>query len=55
MADDIGSVKSISGTSMNLNGQSGQGATKPMPSSGSANPGGTKPEKPAEAPVPMPK
>lgn len=54
MSDEIGSVKGISGTSMGLNGQSGQGAVKPS-ASGNASPGGTKPMKPAEAPVPMPK
>lgn len=55
MANDIGSVRSVSGTSMNLNGQKGEGAQKPMPSAGSANPGGTKPEKAPSGPVPMPK
>lgn len=53
--DDIGSVKSVNGTSMNLNTQAGQGAQKPMPTAGSADPGGTKPPKPADAPVPMPR
>lgn len=54
MADEIGSIKSIKGNSMSLNGQAGQGAVKPM-ASGSGNPGGTKPSKPGEASVPMPK
>lgn len=54
MADEIGSVKGITGNSMALNGQGGQGAQKPQ-ASGNGNPGGTKPAKPAEAPVPMPK
>lgn len=54
MADDIGSVKSISGTSMALNNQPGTGANKPM-ASGKDNPGGTKPSAPSPAPVPMPK
>lgn len=54
MADEIGSIKSVNGTSMALNGQAGQGANKPM-ASGKCDPGGTKPAKPAEAPVPMPK
>ena len=52
--DDIGSVKSINGNSMSLNGQAGQGAVKPM-ASGKGDPGGTKPPKPAEASVPMPR
>ena len=54
MADDIGSVKSVTGTSMALNNQKGYGGQKPM-ASGNSNPGGTKPEKPADGPVPMPK
>ena len=55
MANDIGSVKGVSGSSMNLNTEKGQGCTKPSASGGSASPGGTKPSKPAEAPVAMPK
>ena len=54
MANDIGSVRGIMGNSMALNGQAGQGTQKPM-ASGNGNPGGTKPEKPAEGPVQMPK
>ncbi len=54
MADDIGSVKGISGTSMALNVQPGQGTQKPS-AMGNSNPGGTKPSKPAEGHVPMPK
>lgn len=53
--DDIGSVKGINGTSMNLNTQKGQGTVKPSASAGMASPGGTKPTRPGEAPVPMPK
>jgi hypothetical protein len=55
MADDIGSVKGINGTSMALNNQAGEGTQKPSATAGSANPGNTKPPKPAEKPVPMPK
>ena len=55
MPNDIGSVRSVSGTSMNLNTQKGEGAQKPMPSAGTADPGGTKPEKPASGHVAMPK
>lgn len=55
MANEIGSVTGITGTSMGLNTQKGQGAVKPMASAGSSSPGGTKPDKPAEAGVPMPK
>lgn len=54
MANEIGSVKGITGNSMALNGQAGQGGTKPS-ASGKESPGGTKPPKPAEASVPMPK
>lgn len=54
MANEIGSVKGITGTSMALNGQSGQGGVKPQPS-GKGDPGGTKPDKPAACSVPMPK
>jgi hypothetical protein len=55
MADDIGSVRGVTGTSMNLNTQPGEGTQKPSTSAGTANPGNTKPPKPAEKPVPMPK
>lgn len=54
MANEIGSVKGINGTSTALNGQSGYGAVKPS-ASGNSSPGGTKPDKPADASVPMPK
>lgn len=55
MPNDIGSVRGITGTSMALNTQSGQGTQKPSASSGNSNPGGHKPSKPAEGNVPMPK
>lgn len=54
MANDIGNVKGITGNSMALNGQAGQGGVKPM-ASGNGDPGGTKPSMPADKPVPMPK
>lgn len=54
MADDIGSVKGIMGKSTALNCQSGQGTQKPS-ASGKDSPGGTKPPKAPEGPVPMPK
>jgi hypothetical protein len=54
MANDIGSVRGITGKSTELNTRGGQGCDKPV-FAGSANPGGTKPEKPAEKSVPMPK
>lgn len=54
MANEIGTIKSINGNSMALNGQTGQGANKPM-ASGNGDPGGTKPSKTPEAPVAMPK
>jgi hypothetical protein len=55
MPNDIGSVKSIDGTSMALNGQKGYGGEKPNMGKGKDSPGGTKPEKPDCAPVAMPK
>lgn len=54
MADEIGNVRGITGTSTALNGQGGQNAQKPS-ASGSSNPGGTKPSKPPEGHVQMPK
>lgn len=54
MPNDIGSVKGINGSSTALNCQSGQGGQKPS-ASGDRSPGGTKPPKPPESPVPMPK
>jgi hypothetical protein len=54
MSNDIGSVKGVMGTSMALNTQSGQGTQKPS-ASGKSDPGGTKPMKAPEGPVPMPK
>lgn len=54
MANDIGSQRGTSGTSMGLNGQKGTGGQKPM-ASGNASPGDTKPPKDSEGPVPMPK
>lgn len=54
MSNDIGSVKGITGTSMALNCQPGQGTQKPS-AMGKSDPGGTKPMKPADGPVPMPK
>ncbi len=53
--NDIGMVKSVTGTSMNLNTRPGQGCDKPVATKGSASPGGTKPPKPAEVAVSMPK
>jgi hypothetical protein len=52
--NDIGSVRGISGCSTALNGQAGQGTQKPM-ASGNTSPGGTKPPKPADGHVAMPK
>lgn len=54
MANDIGSVRGISGHSTALNGQAGCGASKPS-ASGSQSPGGTKPPRPENGAVPMPK
>ena len=55
MANDIGSVKGITGTSTSLNNQSGQGTQKPSATGGSSNPGDTKPPETKDMPVPMPK
>lgn len=55
MADDIGDVRGIKGTSMNLNTQPGSGGQKPEPKSGSSDPGDTKPERHEDGHVPMPK
>ena len=54
MPNDIGSVTGITGTSMALNGQPGQGTQKPKPM-GNSDPGGTKPPMPKDEKVPMPK
>lgn len=54
MTNEIGTVRGITGKSVSLNGQAGQGAVKPMPTM-KDDPGGCKPDKPAEASVPMPK
>lgn len=54
MADDIGSIKSVNGTSISLNGAPGQGTQKPVASM-KTNVGGTAPPKPADGPVSMPK
>jgi hypothetical protein len=53
--DQIGDIKSINGTSVQLNNQPGQGGVKPSASGGKADPGGHKPERTKEEPVPMPK
>lgn len=54
MANDIGSVRGITGHSTALNCQSGQGGQKPS-ASGTQSPGNTKPPKPADGSVPMPR
>ena len=54
MSNDIGSVKGVMGHSTALNNQAGQGTVKPS-AAGTESPGGTKPPKPPEAAVPMPK
>jgi len=54
VADDIGSVKGITGTSMALNNQKGEGGQKPSASAGNSDPGKTKPPRPATAEVPIP-
>ncbi len=54
MANDIGTQTGIGGSSMALNTQKGEGGMKPS-ASGNHNPGNTKPPKPTDNPVPMPK
>ena len=54
MPNDIGSVRGITGHSTALNCQPGQGTQRPS-ASGTQSPGGTKPDKPADGAVPMPK
>lgn len=54
MANDIGNIGSVNGSSTALNSQRGCGAMKPS-AKGNDSPGGTKPSKPAETSVPMPK
>ena len=53
MADDIGNIKSVNGSSVALNCQKGQGAVKTS-ASGNHNPGDTKPPRAPESPVPIP-
>lgn len=54
MANDIGSVTGINGTSTGINNQGGNGCEKPS-AAGNANPGGTKPARVPDSKVPMPK
>jgi hypothetical protein len=55
MADDIGNVKGMSGSSINLNTQKGSGGQKPEPKGGMHDPGGTRPPRHEDGKVPMPK
>jgi len=52
MANDIGNITSVSGSSMALNSQKG-GAAKPS-ASGQSNPNGTKPAKEGTAKTMLP-
>lgn len=52
--NEIGNIRSIDGTSMALNGQAGQGGTRPS-AKGNGDPGDTKPPMEKEEHVPMPK
>ena len=54
MADEIGSVKGITGSSVAHNNQAGCGGQKPS-NKGSDNPGGHKPPRIEDGKVPMPK
>ena len=55
MADEIGSVRGITGVSTSLNNQSGSGGQKPMVSSSAPADKSCKPSKVSEDKVPMPK
>jgi hypothetical protein len=55
MTNTIGDVRGVSGTSSNLNSQPGQGTQKASAGAGTSNPGGSRPPKPADGAVPMPK
>jgi hypothetical protein len=54
MSNDIGNVKGVDGHSTALNGQPGQGTQKPS-AAGTDSPGGSRPPKPTDGAVPMPK
>ena len=54
MANDIGSVKGVTGNSVSHNNQAGSGGQKPTVS-GSGNPNGCKPPRTSDGNVPMPK
>lgn len=54
MTNTIGDVRGVSGSSVALNNQPGQGTQKPNPS-GSRSPNDVQPTKPGDGPVPMPK
>lgn len=54
MADEIGNVRGVTGSSMGINGQSGAGGQKPS-AAGNMSPGGTKPPREPDGKVPMPK
>jgi hypothetical protein len=55
MANDIGSVRGVTGVSTSLNNQSGAGGQKPAVASSSTADKGCKPPKAPEGSVPMPK
>jgi hypothetical protein len=55
MSNEIGDVKSIKTTSMNLNSNPGTGANKPSPSAGTSDPNRTKPKREMNGSIPMPK
>lgn len=55
MTNTIGDVRGINGNSQSLNGQAGQGTQKPMPSMKADTPVPSRPTKPADGAVSMPK
>jgi len=55
MANDVGDVKGVMGSSTSLNNQAGAGGQKPMATSSSPADRECKPSRVAEGKVPMPK
>lgn len=55
MANSIGDVKSVNGTSMGMNGQNAANPLQKPTAAGNPSPGGTKPPMPMDGKVAMPK
>lgn len=50
----VGDISSVKGSSMALNNQRNVGCEKPSATAGSHSPGGTRPERVNESPMPVP-